>query len=659
MTALIYRFADCWLDADRRELRRGGELVAVEPQVFDLLHHLIRHRERVVSRDDLIASVWHGRIVSESTLTSRMTAVRQAIGDSGQAQRLIRTMPRKGFRFVGDVREGRPSPPMGTAPVPPALTAGRRQLTVLACEIDTAAISARFDPEDLREVMAACQTAVKAAVERFGGVVAQRLADGALAYFGYPEAHEDDAERAVRAGLAAVRTVAALPDPCLGRRPALRIGVATGLVVVGEQATAAGAVEHMLAGETPHLAARLRTEAAAGEVLVSLQTRRLVGGFFDYADGRVNGIGVRVLGESSVASRFDALRAVRTDLVGREEELDLLLRRWRQAQAGEGKVVLIWGEPGIGKSRLAIAVQEAVRPSPQALLRYDCSPHRTQTALFPVIHQLERAGGLQAGDGAAIRRDKLETLLASWSDDLALDRPLFADLLGVPTDADRVTLSLSPQRQKELLLERLAAQVTRLAAHQPVLLILEDAHWIDQTTREWCDILVERVRSLPVLLIMTYRPEFAPPWLGQSHVTALTLNRLGRRQNAAVIRQVAGQRSLPTALMEQIIDRTDGVPLFIEEMTKSVLESDIVRERNGDFVLAAPLPMLPMPATLHASLVARLDRLASARTVMQTGAALGREFTYPLLKAVIGLDDEMLQASLDDWSRLASCIAGA
>ncbi len=646
MTALIYRFADCWLDADRRELRRSGDLVEVEPQVFDVLHLLIRQRERVVSRDDLIAGVWRGRIVSESTLTSRITAVRQAIGDSGQAQRLIRTMPRKGFRFVGDVREGGPSLPTDAAPAPPAPTAGRRQLTVLACEIDTGTISTRSDPEDIRELMAACQSAIKATVEQFGGFLAQPLADGALAYFGYPEAHEDDAERATAAALAAVRAIAALRFPHLGGRPALRIGVATGLVVVGDQLTSSGAVEHMIAGETPHLAARLRTEAAAGEVLVSLETRRLIGGFFDYADDEVKSIGVRVVGESSVASRFDALRVARSALVGRQEELDLLTRRWRQVQAGEGRVVLIWGEAGIGKSRLAAAVQEATR-APQALLRYDCSPHRTQTALFPVIHQFERAAGIQASDGAAARRDKLNTLLASSSDDPALDLPLFATLLGVATDADRAALSLSPQRQKELLLERLAARLAGLAARQPMLLIVEDAHWIDQTTREWCDILVERVRSLPILLIMTYRPEFAPAWLGQSHVTALTLNRLGRRDNAAVISQVAGPRALPPALVEQIIERTDGVPLFIEEMTKSVLESDIVHEQDGSLVLAAPLPTLPVPTTLQASLVARLDRLASARAVVQTGSALGREFTYPLLKAVIGLDDDTLRPSLE------------
>lgn len=647
MTASIYHFGDCWLDADRRELRRGGDLVEVEPQVFDLLHLLVCHRERVVGREDLIAAIWRGRIVSESTLTSRIAAVRQAIGDTGQAQRLIRTIPRKGFRFVGDVREGHPSSPVRTEPTLLTPAVGRRQLTVLACEIDTAAISTELDPEDLHEAMTVCQATVKATVERFGGFLAQRLPDGVLAYFGYPEAHEDDPERSVRAGLAAIRAVAALPDTSVGGRPALRIGIATGLVVVGEQATSAGALEHMLAGDTPQLAARLRTEATAGELVVSLETRRLIGGFFDYANGEVKSIGVRVLDESSVASRFDALRVVRSGLVGREEELDLLLRRWQQAQAGEGKIVLIWGEAGIGKSRLAIALQDAVRPLPQAILRYDCSPHRTQTALFPVIHQLERAASMRAVDGAAARRDKLDTLLASWSDNLALDRPLFADLLGVATDTDRAALSLSPQRQKELLLERLTAQITNLATHQPVLLILEDAHWIDQTTREWCDILVDRVRSLPVLLIVTYRPEFAPPWLGQSHVTTLTLNRLGRRHNAAVIRQVTGHRMLPSALMEQIIDRTDGVPLFIEEMTKAVLESDILHELGGDFVLTAPLPTLPMPATLQASLVARLDRLASAREVVQTGAALGREFTYPLLKAVIGLDDETLQAALE------------
>jgi DNA-binding winged helix-turn-helix (wHTH) protein/predicted ATPase len=621
--------------------------VDVEPQVFDLLHHLIRHRERVVSRDDLIADVWRGRIVSESALTSRITAVRQAIGDNGRAQRLIRTMPRKGFRFVGDVREGNQSPPSTTDQASAAPPATRRQLTVLACAVYAAAPSARVDPEDLHEVIAACQAIVKATVEQFGGVLGQQLADGALAYFGYPEAHEDDAERAVRAGLAAVQAVAALPTSSRSGRPALRIGIATGLVVVGDHVTSAGAIEHILAGEAPHLAGRLRAEAEAGEVVVSLETRRLTGGFFEYADGDVKAIGIRVRAESSVASRFDALRAVRSDLVGRKEELDLLLRRWRDVQAGGGRVVLISGEPGIGKSRLAIAVREAVKPSAWGLLRYDCSPHRTQTALFPVIHQLERAAGIQAGDGAAARRGKLGTLLRSWSDDPNLDQPLFGALLGVSTDADRATLSLSPQRQKELLLERLAAQLARLAERQPILLIVEDAHWIDQATREWCDILVERVRSLPVLLIMTYRPEFMPPWLGQSHVTALILNRLGRQHNARIIRQVAGQRALPSALIEQIIDRTDGIPLFIEEMTKSVLESDIASELDGELVLAEALPTLPMPATLQASLVARLDRLPSARSVVQTGAALGREFTYPLIKAVSGLDGERLQASLE------------
>ena len=620
--------------------------VDVEPQVFDLLHHLIRHRERVVTRDDLIAGVWHGRIVSESTLTSRITAVRKAIGDNGKAQRLLRTIPRKGFRFVGEVRETH-APPMAPRPEIPVPSAGRRQLTVLACTVDTATLSARLDPEDLHELIAACQAVVKATVEQFGGCLGHSIADGTLAYFGYPEAHEDDAERAVRAGLAAVLVVSALPAPCRGGRPALRIGIATGLVVIGDQMTSSGGVEHILAGEAPPLAARLRDEAAAGEVIVSRETRKLIGGFFDYADGEVKGMGVRVLAESSVASRFDALRVVRSKLVGREEELDLVLRRWRDVQAGEGRVVLLSGEPGIGKSRLAIAVQDAVRPSSRALLRYDCSPHRTQTALFPVIHQLERTAGMQAGDSPSLRRDKLEALLSTWSDNPGLDRPLFGALLDVPTDADQTTLSLSPQRRKELLLERLVAHLIRLAARQPVLLVVEDAHWIDQTTREWCDILIERVRSLPVLLIMTYRPEFVPLWLGQSHVTALILNRLGRRHNAAVIRQVAGQRALPPVLMEQIIDRTDGVPLFIEEMTKAVLESDFLSEQNGEVVLAAPLPTLPMPATLQASLVARLDRLASALPVAQTGGALGREFTYALIKAVIGLDDETLRLALE------------
>jgi tetratricopeptide (TPR) repeat protein len=307
--------------------------------------------------------------------------------------------------------------------------------------------------------------------------------------------------------------------------------------------------------------------------------------------------------------------------------------------------VLVYGEPGIGKSRLVFALQEEINGDPHHYLRLQCSPHRAQTAFYPVINQLEHAAGFSAADNEAAKLDKLEALLAPSSQNFGRDTALFAELLSIPCQASS-GLSISPQRRKELLLEQLVGQIAGLAAQKPVLIVLEDAHWVDPTTQELFDILAERIRALPVLLIITYRPEFAPPWLGQSHVTVLTLNRLGRRDNIEVIRQVANGRDFPPVLLEQIVARTDGVPLFIEEMTKSVLESDILREQDGAYVLAESSPPLAVPATLQASLVARLDRLAPLRAVVQAGAALGHEFAYTSIRAVCDLGDAELEPLL-------------
>jgi class 3 adenylate cyclase/tetratricopeptide (TPR) repeat protein len=665
-----FTFENCSLDTDRRELTRGAELVAVEPQVFDVLVHLVLNRDRVVSRDDLLAAVWGGRIVSESTLASRINSARSAIGDSGVQQRLIRTIARKGFRFVGDVREGPMLADAGpvtlesqrerddaTSPSEPgSASPERRQLTIMACDIGAAALSARLDPEDLREVTTAFYDCVKGVVEPHGGIVAKSMTEGVLVYFGYPQAHEDDAERAVRAGLAATRAVPELKIECLASPLQARVGIATGLVVVGDAIDTRAIGDHRVVGETPHLASRLLAIADPGAVVISAATRRLIGALFDYSEfGAVKLEGMaepvkasRVLRESGIVSRFEALRSVETDLIGREEELELLLRRWNQAQSGEGRVVLIWGEPGIGKSRLAAALQDTVKVGRHARLLFFCSPHRVQTALHPVISQLERAAGFEPTDSDPIKLAKLESLLVSPSEEGPSAVALFAELLSIPTGDRYPPLSLSPRRRKELVLERVIAQLVSLATRQPVLMILEDAHWIDPTTRELFDIIIERVRGLPVLLVITYRPEFVPPWLGRSHVTVLTLNRLGHRENALMISRVAGGKTLPSALMEQIVTRTDGVPLFIEEMTKSVLESGILREEDGAFVAAADaLPALAVPATLQASLVARLDRIAHVRAVGQTGAALGRDFAYAVLKAVLKLPDSELAPLLE------------
>lgn len=661
---MIYRFDSYSLDVERQELRCGANLVPVEPKVLDLLQYLIRNRERVVSKDDLIANVWGGRIVSESTLTSRIAATRRAIDDSGQGQQRIRTIARKGLRFVAEVKEERAAPgaaeerevPAQAEPKRDTLPAGspeRRQLTIMACDFGVAALSERLDPEDLHEVAARCYRAVKDVVEAHDGFVAKPLVDGALAYFGYPQAHEDDAERAVRASLAVTRTIAELRIECLTERLHARAGVATGTVVVDDAVGSEQLAERGITGATPHLATRLLALADQDAVVISASTRRLIGGLFRYGavvatkleDGTEPIEAVTVLGESATTSRFQALRSLETELIGRDEELELLLRRWNAAKTGQGRVVLVWGEAGIGKSRLAAALQDAIKRDRHSCMSLFCSPHRAQTALHPVISELERAVQFEPNDSDAIKLMKLEEFLASAAQNTVA---LLADLLSVPTGGRHPVLPLSPQRRKELVFEYVINRISSLAGTQPLLVILEDAHWIDPTSRELFDVLVERVRDLPVLLVITYRPEFVPPWMGQSHVSVLTLNRLGPRDSALMIARVAGARTLPADVLTQVATRTEGVPLFIEEMTKSVLESGGARE-GGDAAGAAAyaLQAPAVPATLQASLVARLDRIAPVRAVAQAGAALGRDFSYTVLKAVVRLDDAELRPLIE------------
>jgi predicted ATPase/DNA-binding winged helix-turn-helix (wHTH) protein len=661
---VIYVFEDYALDTDQRELRRGTGPIAVEPQVFDLLLFLIRNRARVVSKDDLIAEVWNGRIVSESTLSSRITAVRQAIGDSGEAQRLIRTIARKGHRFVGQVREeaaradgGAERPGTRSEAAAAATRPGtpeRRQLTVLACSVaDTMGLSASLDPEDLREVMTACHRCIGDVVERHGGSLAECTQDGAVAYFGYPHAHEEDAERAVRAGLAVGRAVGALRVAGLVKPLAARIGIATGLVVV-DRGGNGSAAEPAAVGETPLLAARLASLASPGAVVISGGTRHLLGGLFDYREldaaqlqGSPEQAGAcQVLSESGVASRFEALRSRRTRLIGRDEEIDLLRRRWKQVKdSGQGRMVLVTGEPGIGKSRLAATLEDVVRGERHACLRYFCSPHHTQSAFYPIITQLERAARIEREDGADTRLDKLEALLGPSSESLAEDMPLFAALLAIPTGGRYPVPSATPQRLKERTLNALLAQLRVLAVRQPVLMVFEDLHWIDPTSLELLSLVIERMQGQRLLLLATARPEFTPPWPSHRHISTMPLPRLDRSEAAAVVAGITGDKVMPAAVLDQIFTRTDGVPLFIEELTKALLESGILREGKDRFELTGPLP-LPIPATLHASLIARLDRVATVKEVAQIGSAIGREFPYALIAAVAALPEDDLQAAL-------------
>jgi TOMM system kinase/cyclase fusion protein len=702
---MLYVFDNYTLDLAHYELRQAGRLVPLEPRVFDLLAYLVQHPGRTVTREELLEQLYSNQFAPVDRLTNAVAQARRALGDTSQTQRYIQTVRRRGYRLIASVEirqqadmdaqsppavappilteqhsldqadVGSPPPSIQSPPlsVPPSAPhpasapratrvvipeAERRQLTVLFCDLaDSTRLAGQLDPEDFREVVLAYQATCVEVLQRFDGHVAQYLGDGLLVYFGYPRAHEDDAQRAIRAGLGILDAMGALNtrlERDKGLRLAVRLGIHTGPVVVGPMGSG-GRHEQLALGETPNLAARLQSLAAPNTVAISATTHRLVQGYFRFDDlGGPSLKGVetplrvyRVVAESATQSRLDAAGPTGlTPLVGREHEVGLLRERWAQSRDGLGQVVLLSGEAGIGKSRLAQALKEHLTEDTHTRIECRASPYYQQSAFYPIVEHVQRLLQFRKDDTPEAKLHKLEAVLGPYGFALEEVVPLFAGLLSLPLAERYAPPALTPERQKQKTLEALLTWLLREAERQPVCLIVEDLHWVDPSTLEWLSLLIDQIPTTRVLMLLTFRPDFQPPWAVRSHLTHLTLSRLSPRQTEGMIGQVVRGKPLPAEVMQQVVVTTDGVPLFVEELTKMVVELGLVKEREGRYELTGPLPSLAIPATLHDSLMARLDRLGSAKQVAQLGAVIGREFTYEVLHAVSPVEEAILQQGL-------------
>src|SRR5215831_18113263 len=566
--------------------------------------------------------------------------------------------------------------------------AERRQLTVMFCDlVGSTPLAEKLDPEDLRAVILAYQQACAEQIRRFEGYLARYVGDGLLVYFGYPQAHEDDAQRAVRTGLeivaamqkmvpsplagegqgegAEVSPVTALPPhpslpPQGGKEKSLqvRIGIHTGLVVAGDMGGGGYRDPLAIVGETPNIAARLQGLAEPDTVVISEATARLVQGLFECHERgpqALKGVSTpvpvyRVLRESQAQNRFEvAVRTGLTPLVGREHEVGLLQERWERAKQGAGQVVLLGGEAGIGKSRLVQELKEQVTAEGATRIEFRCSPYHQNSAFYPIIEHLQRLLQFVPHEAPQARVAKLTQVLARYRFLQVDTLPLLVALLSLPQPDGAPPVTLSPQKQKQKTQEALVAWIVEEAEKAPVYCAWEDLHWADPSTLELLTLVLDQVPTARLLTLLTFRPDFTPPWHPRSHITQLTLSRLGRSQVEVMVEQVTGGKALPQDVLQQIVRKTDGIPLFVEELTKMVLESGLLREENDRYVGAhggAPIPPLAIPATLHASLLARLDRLSTVREIAQLGATIGREFSYELLQAVSPLDEATLQQGL-------------
>jgi len=713
-------FGSFLLDLHDERLWRGHNVIRLKPKALAVLRCLLTHTGQLVTKEVLFATVWPDTIVSDSVLSAAIRELRRALDDPARHPHYIETVHGRGYRFIAAVEPltqesrgassptvppvddtprscpscqhvnamdasfcntcGTPlegAPAHATTPDPPAAAisaetgdvlaadtlplheAERRQLTVMFCDlVASTPLAERLDPEDLREVIRHYQATCAAVIDRFEGYIAQYLGDGLLVYFGYPHAHEDDAQRAVHAGLGILEAVTSLNDrleQTYGVRLAVRIGIHTGLVVVGGLGHH-GRREQLALGVTPNIAARLQGLASPNTLVVSAATHQLVQGYFGVEDlGRHTLSGVstevqvwRVLRERGVRSRLEATSThALTAFVGRDPEMTLLTDRWTSVQAGRGQVVVVSGEAGLGKSRLVQVFKDDMARGDYTNIECQTSPYAQHSPLYPVVDYLERRLAWDAQDAPETKLDKLEAMLAAFRLPLHETLPLFASLLSFVPPEDRYSpLLLTPERQRHKLFEALVSNVLEQAERQPVLFILEDIHWSDPSTLELLGLLMVQVPATSIMMLLTCRPEFDLAWGLRSHLTPITLQRLPPVQIEHIIHRVTGGKALPAELIEQLVDKTDGIPLFIEEMTKAVLESGQLHELNGQYRFAGPTVAVTIPMSLQDSLMARLDRLTTAKGIAQMGAAIGRQFSYGLLQAVWPGDEDTLQQEL-------------
>ncbi len=534
--------------------------------------------------------------------------------------------------------------------------AERRQLTLMFVDlVGSTALADRLDPEEMQTIIRDYQTAVTEEITRSEGYVAKYMGDGVLAYFGWPQAHEDDAANSVRCALAITKRVSALSTKSGGERKA-RIGIATGPVVVGEVVGEGAAKEAAVVGGTPNLAARLQEVAIPGSIAISDMTRRLLREDYELNDlgtHELKGIGGlnrvwEVVSERISENRVKSYRGnQRTELVGREQELELLLSRWNLAVGGEGQIVYLSGEAGIGKSSVVQAFRDRIAAEPHSRILSFCSLHHSGTPFYPILNQIERVAGYRPEDTPQHKLTALWNLLSQGSDRVEEAVSLIAQALQIPIDTPSSTMEMSPQQQRSRTIETFMEQVQGLASKKPLLIALEDCHWIDPSTEDFYEFLIDRIQKLAVLVIITFRPSFSPRWVGSTPITHLSLNRLTERQGEALLNRITGGKDLPDEIRSQILKRTDGVPLFVEELARTMMESGFIAERDEHYELVQPVPEFAIPETLHDSLMARLDRLAPVKSIAQISSIIGREFSEELLEKIASLPLPTLQNGLD------------